>query len=76
MHDLCIFLFFFVQKSFLTKNYHLTAEINLTIPGPLYTCLVIFAVRIFVLLCLNPKIVDCLLISEKLKPGTNFKMEL
>ena len=41
MHDLCIFYFFFVQKTFLTKNYFLTAEINLTTQGPLYTCLVI-----------------------------------
>ena len=35
------FLFVFVQKSFLTKNCFLTAEINLTIRGPLYTCLVL-----------------------------------
>ena len=34
------FLIFFVQKSFLTKNYFLTAEIKLTTRGPLYTCLV------------------------------------
>ena len=34
------FLFVFVQKSFLTKNYFLTAEINLTTRGPLYTCLI------------------------------------
>ena len=32
---------FFVQKSFLTKNYFLTAERNLTPRGPLYTCLVL-----------------------------------
>ena len=38
MHDLCIFDFF-VQKPILTKNYFLTAEINLTTRGPLYTCL-------------------------------------
>ena len=44
-HNSCMiyaFLFFFVQKSFLTKNYFLTAEINLTTRGPLYTCLVLF----------------------------------
>ena len=35
------FFDFFVQKSFLTKNYFLTAEINLTTRGPLYTCLVL-----------------------------------
>ena len=40
MHDLCIFCFF-GQKSFLTKNYFLTAEVNLTTRGPLYTCLVL-----------------------------------
>ena len=33
------FLIFYVQKSFLTKNYFLTAAINLTTRGPLYTCL-------------------------------------
>ena len=38
------FLFVFVQKSFLTKNYFLTAEINLTTLGPLYTCLVAFKI--------------------------------
>ena len=37
MHDLCIF---FVEKSFLTQNFLLFAEINLTTWGPLYTCLV------------------------------------
>ena len=37
MHDLCFFLFFFVQRLFLTKNYFHTAEINLTNRGPLYT---------------------------------------
>ena len=44
-HKLCMiyaFFDFFVQKSFLTKNYFLTAEINLTTRGPLYTCLVCF----------------------------------
>ena len=39
MHD--AFFDFFVPKSFLTKNYFLTAEINLTTLGPLYTCLVV-----------------------------------
>ena len=34
------FLIFFVQKSFLTKKYFHTAEINFTSQGPLYTCLV------------------------------------
>ena len=34
----CYFLIVFVQKSFLTKNYFLTAEINLSTQGPLYTC--------------------------------------
>ena len=34
------FLIFLVQKSFLTKYYFLTAEINLTTRGALYTCLV------------------------------------
>ena len=41
-HKLCmIFAFFdfFVQKSFLTKNYFLTVEINLITRSPLYTCL-------------------------------------
>ena len=33
-------MIFFVQKSFLTKNYFLIVEINLTTRGPLYTCLV------------------------------------
>ena len=33
-------LFVFVQESFLTKNFFLPAEINLTSRGPLYTCLV------------------------------------
>ena len=32
---------FFGSKIFFTKNYFLTAEINLTNRGPLYTCLVI-----------------------------------
>ena len=43
-HKLCmIYAFFdlFVQKSFLTKNYFLTAKIILTTRGPLYTCLVL-----------------------------------
>ena len=31
---------FFVKKAFLTKKFFLFAEINLTIGGPLYTCLV------------------------------------
>ena len=42
-HKLCMiyaFFDFFVQKSFLNKNCLLTAEINLTIRGPLYTCVV------------------------------------
>ena len=46
-HKLCMiyaFFDFFVQKSFLTKNYFLTAEINLTTWGPLYTCLVVLHV--------------------------------
>ena len=34
----------FVQKSFLTKNYFLTAEINLTTWGPFYTCLVCISI--------------------------------
>ena len=39
---ICAFFdIFFVQKSFLTKNYFPTAEINLTTRGPLYTCLVV-----------------------------------
>ena len=42
MHDLCIFNFFFVQKSSLTKIFFLFAEINLTTRGPSYTCLVLF----------------------------------
>ena len=37
------FFCFYVQKSFLTKNCFLTAEINLTTRGPLYTCLVVAA---------------------------------
>ena len=36
------FLFVFVQKSFSTNIFFLLAEINLTTPGLLYTCLVIF----------------------------------
>ena len=44
-HELCMmyafFGVFFVQKSFLTKNYFHTAGINWTIWGPLYTCLII-----------------------------------
>ena len=39
MYDLCFF-YFFCSKSFLVKNYFLTAEIDLTTRGPLYTCLV------------------------------------
>ena len=43
-HKGCIihvfFDFFFVQKSFLTKNYFLVAAIHLTTRGPLYTFLV------------------------------------
>ena len=35
------FFDFFVQKIFLTKNYFLTAEINFTTRGQLYTCLVL-----------------------------------
>ena len=35
MNDLCIFGFF-VQKSFLTKDYFLAAEIDFTTQGPLY----------------------------------------
>ena len=49
-HVLCMimhFFNFFVQKSFLTKNYFLTAERNLTTWGPLYTCLVTFQLRDF-----------------------------
>ena len=44
-YKLCtIYAFFdsFVQKSFLTKNYLLIAEIDFTTRGPLYTCLVDF----------------------------------
>ena len=42
-HKLCmIYAFFdyFFQKTFLTKSYSFTPEINLTSRGPLYTCLV------------------------------------
>ena len=42
-HWLCMifaFFYFFVQKSFLTKNYFFIAEKNLTTQGPLHTCLV------------------------------------
>ena len=35
---------FFVQKSFLTKNCVLTAEMNLTTRGPLYTCRVMIKI--------------------------------
>ena len=47
MHDLCI----------LTKNYFLTAEINLTTRGPFYTCLVesLFVVKITLFVHLGPK---------------------
>ena len=44
-HELCMnyaFFYFFVEKSFLTKNYFLIAEINFTTWGPSYTCLVYF----------------------------------
>ena len=44
---------FFVQKSLLTKNYFLTAEINLNTRGPLYTCLVLCTCCILVLFCLT-----------------------
>ena len=47
-HKLCMiyaFLDFFVQKSFLTKNYFPTAEINSTARGPMYTCLVFEVAR-------------------------------
>ena len=40
-YKLCMiyaFLYFFVQRSFLTKNYFLIAAINLTTRGQLYTC--------------------------------------
>ena len=43
-HELCMIYAFFdfvVQKTFLTKNHFLTAEINLTMWGPLYTFLVV-----------------------------------
>ena len=40
MHDLCIYFYFFVQKSFLTKSYFLTAEIDST-PG-VHCILVLF----------------------------------
>ena len=39
------FLIFLVQKSFLTKNYFLTADRNLTTRGPLYTCLAMVAFK-------------------------------
>ena len=42
-HKLCMIYAYFdflVQKSFLTKNYFLIDEIDLTTQGPLYTCLV------------------------------------
>ena len=48
-HKLCMvyaFFDFFVQKSFLTEIYFLTAEINLTTRGPLYTCLVLVAFKL------------------------------
>ena len=49
MHDLyAFFLSFFVQKSFLNKNYFLNAEINLTTRGPLCTCLVSLALKFLV----------------------------
>ena len=37
----CLVLIFIVQKSFLPKNYFLTAEINLTIRGLLQTWLIV-----------------------------------
>ena len=39
MHSVYVFFIFFVQNSFLTKNYFLTAEIDLTVWDPFYTCL-------------------------------------
>ena len=38
--------FFYVQKLFLTQNFLLFAEINLTTWGPLYTCLVIITTSV------------------------------
>ena len=42
-HKLCMIyaiFYFFVQKAFLTKNYFLAAEMNLTTQGPLYIYLI------------------------------------
>ena len=50
---ICAVFDFFVNKSFLTKNYFLTAELNLTTWGPLYTCLVLFTKLCFYTLLLT-----------------------
>ena len=66
-HKLCMiyaFLDFFVQKSFLTKNF-LTADINLTTRGPLYTCLVVFEILAYVSLIV--KLFLKLLLSGKIR---------
>ena len=39
MHNLCFF-YCFCQKLLFAENYFLIAAINLSIRGPLYTCLV------------------------------------
>ena len=49
-YKLCMiyaFFDFFVQKSFLTKSYFITAEIDLTTWGLLYTCLVDFDISLY-----------------------------
>ena len=50
------FLFVFVQKSFLTKNFFLYVEINLTTRVPLYTCLVFNQKRFFAQKVLTDKV--------------------
>ena len=47
-HKLCMsyaFFYFFCSKIIFDQNYFLTAEIDLTSRGPLYTCLVLFGGR-------------------------------
>ena len=46
-HRLCMiyaFFYYFVQKSFSTKNYFFIAAIDFTTQGPYYTCLVYFKI--------------------------------
>ena len=53
------FFEFFVQKIIFDQNYFLTAEINLTTRGPLYTCLVLNVLVLDIMKTkINQRIVD------------------